>query len=232
MQFKLQSHLIPAGGQPEAIKKLVDGYTKYSKQTLLGITGSGKTFIMAQVIAQVQKPTLVLAHNKTLAAQLYTELREFFPENRVEYFISYFDYYQPESYIPTTDTYIEKESTVNEEIEKMRLKTMAALLSREDVIVVASISCIYGAGNPFDFKSMSLVVRVGERVNRDVLIERLVAMQYARNDDVLEAGRFRVRGDVIDVFLAYDKSIIRIELFGDEVEKINELHAVTLRLFV
>jgi len=218
----------PAGGQPEAIKKLVDGYTKHGQQTLLGITGSGKTFVMAQMIAQVQKPTLVLAHNKTLAAQLYTEFKEFFPENRVEYFISYFDYYQPESYMPTTDTYIEKESTVNVEIEKMRLKTMAALLSREDVIVVASISCIYGAGNPFDFKQMALKIKVGEKVNRDVLIERLVAMQYMRNDEVLEAGRFRVRGDSIDVFLAYDKSIIRIELFGDSIERIMELHAVTL----
>ena len=218
----------PAGGQPEAIKKLVDGYTKHGQQTLLGITGSGKTFVMANVIAAVQKPTLVLAHNKTLAAQLYTEFKEFFPQNRVEYFISYFDYYQPESYIPTTDTYIEKESTVNVEIEKMRLKTMAALLSRDDVIVVASISCIYGAGNQFDFRQMALKIRVGERVKRDVLIDRLVAMQYMRNDDILESGRFRVRGDAIDVFLAYDKSIIRIELFGDEIEKISELHAVTL----
>ncbi len=228
MLFTLHSSMKPAGGQPEAIRKLVEGYSKHNRQTLLGITGSGKTFIMAQVIAAVQKPTLVLAHNKTLAAQLYTEFKEFFPENRVEYFISYFDYYQPESYMPTTDTYIEKESTVNVEIEKMRLKTMAALLSREDVIVVASISCIYGAGNPFDFKSMSVRVRVGERVSREMIIERLVAMQYMRNDDVLEAGRFRVRGDVIDVFLAYDKSIIRIEFFGDEIERISELHAVTL----
>ncbi len=228
MKFKLISHMNPAGGQPEAIRKLVDGYKKHGKQTLLGITGSGKTFVMAQVIAAVQKPTLVLAHNKTLAAQLYTEFKEFFPENRVEYFISYFDYYQPESYMPTTDTYIEKESTVNKEIEKMRLKTMAALLSREDVIVVASISCIYGAGNPFDFKQMALKIKVGEKVNREVLIERLVAMQYMRNDEILESGRFRVRGDVIDVFLAYDKSIIRIELFGDSIEKISELHAVTL----
>jgi len=230
MKFKLITHLKPAGGQPDAIRKLVAGYGKYSQQTLLGITGSGKTFVMANVIAQVQKPTLVLAHNKTLAAQLYTELCEFFPENRVEYFISYYDYYQPESYIPTSDTYIEKEATVNEEIEKMRLKTMAALLSRDDVIVVASISCIYGAGNPFDFKAMSLEIKQGGKFNRQSIIEHLVAMQYVRNDDVLESGRFRVRGDVIDVFLAYDTSIIRIELFGDEVEKITELHAVTLDL--
>ncbi len=227
MKFTLHSQMKPAGGQPEAIRKLVAGYSKHAQQTLLGITGSGKTFVMAQMIAQVQQPTLVLAHNKTLAAQLYTEFCDFFPENRVEYFISYYDYYQPESYIPTSDTYIEKEATVNKEIEKMRLKTMAALLSREDVIVVASISCIYGAGNPFDFKSMSLEITLAGKFNRQRIVEHLVAMQYVRNDEILEPGRFRVRGDVIDVFLAYDKSIIRIELFGDSVEKITELHAVT-----
>ncbi len=230
MAFTLSTTMKPAGGQPEAIRKLVVGYKKYASQTLLGITGSGKTFVMANVIAAVQMPTLVLAHNKTLAAQLYTEFREFFPENRVEYFISYFDYYQPESYIPTSDTYIEKESTVNEEIEKMRLKTMAALLSRDDVIVVASISCIYGAGNPFDFTEMSLRIALRENFSRQRIIEHLIAMQYVRNDEVLEQGRFRVRGDVIDVFLAYDKTIIRIELCGDEVEMISELHAVTLEV--
>ncbi len=230
MNFKLQSQFKPAGGQPEAISKLVKGYDEYDKQTLLGITGSGKTFVIANLIEGVQKPTLVLAHIKTLAAQLYQELKELFPENRVEYFISYYDYYQPESYIPTSDTYIEKEATVNKEIERMRLKAVAGLLSRKDVIVVASISCIYGAGNPKDFLSLSLNLKVGEEFGRRKLITSLVNMQYKRNDAALEGGNFRVRGDVIDIYLAYEKNIIRVELFGDEIESIKELHPVTMEV--
>ncbi len=227
MRFELVSSYKPAGGQPEAIAKLAEGFSKYSRQTLLGITGSGKTFVMANLIETVQKPTLVLAHNKTLAAQLYQEFKELFPKNKVEYFISYYDYYQPESYLPTTDTYIEKDSSVNEQIEIMRLRATAAITSREDVIIVASISCIYGLGNPGDFKELSLAVSKGERRNRDALIKGLVDMQYERNDDYLEPGKFRVRGDIIDVIPAYEQNITRIELFGDEVERIKEVHHIT-----
>lgn len=227
MKFRLKSDFKPAGGQPKAIEKLSEGYNLYDKQTLLGITGSGKTFVMAHLINKVQKPTLVLAHNKTLAAQLYAELKELFPENRVEYFISYYDYYQPESYLPTTDTYIEKDAQVNAQIEKMRLKATAALLSREDTIIVSSISCIYGLGDPRDFSHMSLDIKKGSKVKRQEVISKLVAMQYERNDQVLEPAKFRVRGDVIDVIPAYDENIIRLELFGDEIEKISELHHLT-----
>jgi excinuclease ABC subunit B len=226
MQFKLHSKFKPAGGQPEAIKKIAENLKKNTKQTLLGITGSGKTFCMANVIQKAKMPTLVLAHNKTLAAQLYQELKELFPENRVEYFISYYDYYQPESYIPTSDTYIEKEATVNKQIEKMRLKTMSSLLSREDVIVVASISCIYGAGNPNDFKNLSIELKVGNTINRDDLMLTLVSMLYERSL-VLESGKFRVRGDTIDIYPAYDDQIIRLELFGDDIDRISILHPVT-----
>ena len=227
MKFKLHSKFKPAGGQPEAIKKLTQGYKKHAIQTLLGITGSGKTFTVANLIQNVQKPTLVLAHNKTLAAQLYQEFKELFPENRVEYFISYYDYYQPESYIPTTDTYIEKDASVNKEIERMRLKAVAGLLSRNDVIVVASISCIYGAGNPSDFISLSLEIKTKQKFGRRKFIEALVNMQYKRNTQGLESGQFRVRGDVIDVYLAYEKNVIRVEFFGDEIERIAEVHPVT-----
>jgi excinuclease ABC subunit B len=230
MKFKLKSRFKPAGGQPAAIKKLIDGYKKNSKQTLLGITGSGKTFCMANVIQSVQKPTLILAHNKTLAAQLYAEFKELFPENKVEYFISYYDYYQPESYIPTSDTYIEKEATVNEQIEKMRLRTISSVLSRSDVIVVASISCIYGAGNPEDFLSLALTLEKGEKLSRRKLIHQLVAMRYTRNDTAPEQGNFRVRGDVVDIFLANDESMVRVELFGEEVDRITEHHPVTSEL--
>src|SRR3989338_2898152 len=210
MPFQLVSSFKPAGGQGEAIKKLIEGYYKYPRQTLLGITGSGKTFVMANVIQNVQKPTLVLAHNKTLAAQLYTEFKELFPKNRVEYFISYYDYYQPESYMPTSDLYIEKEATVNEQIEKMRLHATASLMSRDDVIVVASISCIYGLGNPDDFSNMSLVLQKGKAATRSGIVKNLVEMQYERNDQVLEPGRFRLRGNVVDVIPTYEKDIVRI----------------------
>src|SRR3989338_4561757 len=227
MPFQLTSPFKPAGGQPNAIKQLSAGYSKFPRQTLLGITGSGKTFVVANLIQNVQKPTLVLAHNKTLAAQLYQELKELFPHNRVEYFISYYDYYQPESYMPTTDTYIEKEATVNEQIEKMRLKTMASLLSRDDVIVVASISCIYGAGNPQDYKALSFEMKVGQDISRQDLLMHAVAMQYERNDAAPATGDFRVRGDVIDIFPAYDEHAIRIELFGNQIERITEMHSLT-----
>ena len=230
MKFELVSPFKPAGGQPEAIEKLTEGFYKYPRQTLLGITGSGKTFVMANLIEKVQKPTLVLAHNKTLAAQLYTELKELFPKNRVEYFISYYDYYQPESYLPTSDLYIEKEATVNEEIEKFRLHAVSSLLLRNDVIVVASISCIYGIGDPRDFSGMAISVKRGEKASRSGLIKKLVDMQYERSDTVIEPGRFRVRGDVIDVIPAYDKNIIRIELEGNAAARISEIEPLNATL--
>ena len=227
MNFELVSTFKPAGGQPDAIEKLSAGYNKFSRQTLLGITGSGKTFVMANLIAKVQKPTLVLAHNKTLAAQLYAELKELFPHNRVEYFISYYDYYQPESYLPTTDTYIEKDSSVNAQIEKMRHQAAASLLARNDVIVVASISCIYGIGNPNDFLELSLGLSKGMKSSRDKIVNQLVEMQYERNDEFLEPGKFRIRGDVIDIFPPYDEQLVRIELFGDEVESLSAIHFIS-----
>ncbi|HLC93038.1 MAG TPA: excinuclease ABC subunit UvrB [archaeon] len=227
MGFELVSPFRPAGGQPQAIEKLSAGYSKNARQTLLGITGSGKTFVMANLIQKVQKPTLVLAHNKTLAAQLYTEFKELFPKNRVEYFISYYDYYQPESYIPTSDLYIEKEATVNEQIEKMRLHAVASLVSRDDVIVVASISCIYGLGNPEDFSNMSIVVQKGKETTRSKIIAGLIEIQYERNDQALEPGKFRVRGDTIDVIPAYEENIFRLELEGNKVAKISEIHPIT-----
>jgi len=227
MDFKLHSRFAPAGGQPQAIKKLSDGFKKFPRQTLLGITGSGKTFVMANVIQHVQKPTLVLAHNKTLAAQLYAEFKELFPENRVEYFISYYDYYQPESYMPTTDTYIEKDSSINEQIEKMRLKATSSLMARNDVIIVASISCIYGLGDPTNFSQLSVELKTKKKFKRQELIEALVRMQYVRNDLSLEPGQFRARGDVIDIIPAYDETVVRVELFGDEIDKISELNPLT-----
>ncbi|MDA3855153.1 MAG: excinuclease ABC subunit UvrB [Candidatus Woesearchaeota archaeon] len=227
MKFKLVSNYKPAGGQPEAISKLVEGYSKFPIQTLLGITGSGKTFVMANLIERVQKPTLVLAHNKILAAQLYQELKELFPENRVEYFISYYDYYQPESYIPTSDTYIEKEATVNEEIEKLRLRAMASVLSRDDVIIVASISCIYGAGNPEDYQNLSIKLNIGDNIPRKKIIEGLIGMQYVRNDKIIAPGNFRVRGDVLDIFPIYDEQLLRVEMFGETIENIFEIDKVT-----
>lgn len=227
MRFTLKSPYKTSPGQKEAIGKLVSGYSKYDKQTLLGITGSGKTFIMANVIEALQKPTLVIAHNKTLAAQLYSELSELFPENRVEYFVSYYDYYQPESYIPTTDTYIEKDSSVNEQIEKMRLHAVSSLVSRNDTIVVASISCIYGIGNPDDFRSMSVDLRRGAKITRQGLLRSLVEIQYKRNDRNLEPGNFRVRGDTVDVIPAYENHVIRIELEDGKIASIKEINPIT-----
>lgn len=225
--FVLDTEKSPKGGQPEAIKKLVAGYGKFPCQTLLGITGSGKTFMIANVVEQIQKPTLLIAHNKTLAAQLYQELKLLFPHNRVEYFVSYYDYYQPESYIPTTDTFIEKDASVNEKIERMRLRATASLLSRKDTIIVSSISCIYGLGDPKDFAGMSLSLETGKEIDRQKLIVTLLDMQYERNDLSVESGKFRVRGDVIDVMPGYEETIIRIELFDNEIDSVKEIDPVT-----
>jgi excinuclease ABC subunit B len=227
MQFQLIAPYKPSFGQQIAVNQIVDGFFKKEKQTLLGITGSGKTFVMANLIQRLQKPTLIIAHNKTLAAQLYAELNEFFPHNRVEYFISFYDYYQPESYMPTTDMYIEKDSSVNAQIEKMRMHAVSSIVSRRDTIIVASISCIYSLGNPEDFKTMALGLRNGKPLTRKDLIHALVDMQYERNDMVLEPGRFRVRGDVVDVIPSYEEGILRVELGEDQVKKIKEVNPIT-----
>ena len=226
--FKLVTTLIPKGSQPKAIEQLVQGLNAGEQyQTLLGVTGSGKTFTMAKVIEQAQKPTLVLSHNKTLAAQLYSEFQEFFPENRVEYFVSYYDYYQPESYIPERDQYIEKDADINPKIEQMRLSATASLLSRSDVIVVASVSCIYSVGDPADYAHLGFEIQKGQHQPRKDLLGQLIDMQYERNDLDLAAGRFRVKGDTIDIIPAYYNNIIRIELFGDEIDRIQELNKMT-----
>jgi excinuclease ABC subunit B len=220
-QFKLKADFKPAGDQPKAIAKLVDGIKRgVNPQTLLGVTGSGKTFSIACVIQEIQKPTLVIVHNKTLAAQLYNEFKAFFPENRVEYFVSFYDYYQPESYIPASDQYIEKDSQINEYIERMRLSATASLMSRNDVIIVASVSCIYGLGNPDNFTGLGFEIEVGQKINRKEFMMQLINAQYERNDLELLSGRYRVKGDTIDLVPGYDKNIIRIEFFGDVVEKI------------
>ena len=217
------------GDQPEAIRQLVSGVRSGAiAQTLLGVTGSGKTFTAANVIAQVNRPTLILSHNKTLAAQLYSEMRQFFPDNAVEYFVSYYDYYQPEAYIPTTDTYIEKDLSINEEIDRLRLSAISALLSgRKDVIVVSSVSCLYGIGNPQDFSKASIEVKVGEMFNMTYLLNKLVDSQYIRNDADLNRGRFRVKGDTVDIYLAYADCVLRVEFFGNEVDAIMTLDPVT-----
>lgn len=227
MHFELKAPYKPSPGQKEAIESIVKGFSRAKKQTLLGITGSGKTFVMANVIEELQKPTLIIAHNKTLAAQLYTELKELFPNNRVEYFISYYDYYQPESYIPTTDTYIEKDSAVNEQIEKMRLHAVSSLVSRSDTIIVASISCIFGLGNPSDFSNLSVPLKIGAKTTRQKLLSSLVEIQYQRNDQSLESGRFRVRGDAVDIIPAYEENILRIELEDGEISSLKEILPVT-----
>ncbi|WP_457565555.1 excinuclease ABC subunit UvrB, partial [Caldithrix abyssi] len=228
--FKLVSSYKPQGDQPQAIAGLVEGLKRGEKfQTLLGVTGSGKTYTMANVIAQVNKPTLIISHNKTLAAQLYGEFKGFFPENAVEYFISYYDYYQPEAYIPTTDTYIEKDSSINDEIDRLRLKATSSLLARRDVIVVASVSCIYGIGSPSDYMSMLVMLRVGDHFNRQDLLMRLVDIQYTRNDFDFQRGTFRIRGDIVDIFPAYEEFAYRIEFFGSEVDSIKTLDPVSGR---
>jgi excinuclease ABC subunit B len=228
-EFTLRTSFTPKGSQPEAIAQLVDGISKknFSAQTLLGVTGSGKTFSMANVIQAVQRPALVLAHNKTLAAQLFSEFKEFFPENRVEYFVSYYDYYQPESYIPQRDLYIEKDADINPKIEQMRLAATASLLSRPDVIIVASVSCIYNIGDPKEYKELGFEIRKGMAVKRNDLLRKLLEIQYERNDLELQPGRFRVKGNTIDFIPGYYTNIYRIEMDGDQVESIKELNKVT-----
>ena len=228
MDFKLISDYDPKGDQPKAIEELYESLSKNSKhQTLLGVTGSGKTFTMANLIQKTQKPTLIISHNKTLAAQLYSEFKSFFPENAVEYFVSYYDYYQPEAYVPQTDTYIEKDSSINDDIERLRISASSSLISREDVIVIASVSCIYGLGSPEDFKAMMLVLKAGMDLSRDRLLEHLVEILYNRNDIDFKRGTFRVRGDVVDIFPAYLETAVRLEFFGDTLESIFELDPLT-----
>ncbi|MFM7556641.1 MAG: excinuclease ABC subunit UvrB, partial [Verrucomicrobiota bacterium] len=226
--FQLKSDYAPAGDQPAAIAKLVAGLQKGEPhQVLLGVTGSGKTFTMANVVARMGRPALVLSHNKTLAAQLYAEFKSFFPDNAVEYFVSYFDFYQPEAYIPRTDTFIEKDSSVNEEIERLRLSTMNSLLSRRDVLVVASVSCIYGIGDRRDYESMVVPLRIGQQLSREQLLARLVDLQYSRNDFDLTRGKFRVRGDVVELHPAYTEDALRIEFFGEELERFTRFDPLT-----
>ena len=228
-KFILHSEYKPTGDQPQAIEALVKGFKEGNQfQTLLGVTGSGKTFTMANIIQQLGKPTLILAHNKTLAAQLYGEMKEFFPENAVEYFVSYYDYYQPEAYVPSTDTYIAKDSSINDEIDKLRLSATAALIERKDVIIVSSVSCIYGLGSPIDYKQMMLSLRPGMEKDRDEVIRRLIDMQYTRNEMEFKRGTFRVNGDVLDVYPAdYTDMAIRIEFFGDEIDRITQTDVMT-----
>src|SRR6266516_1842897 len=227
-EFRVEAPFQPTGDQPEAIAQLVEGIRKnYKDQTLLGVTGSGKTYTVAKVIEQVQKPTLVLAPNKTLAAQLYSEYKEFFPNNAVEYFVSYYDYYQPEAYIPRTDTYVEKESMLNEEIEKLRLSATRSLFERRDVLIVASVSCIYGLGSPEEYGEVVLTLKVGEERRRDKILRHLTEIQYERNDANFIRGRFRVRGDVLEIFPAYEDVAVRIEFFGDEIERMTEIDPLT-----
>ena len=228
MDFRLQSDYQPMGDQPQAIKGLVESISKGNMdQTLLGVTGSGKTFSMANVIQDLQRPALIISPNKTLAAQLYSEFKAFFPNNAVEYFVSYYDYYQPEAYVPSTDTFIEKDSSINEEIERLRLAATSSLISRRDVIVIASVSCIYGLGSPDDFEALSIEITKGQDLGRDNLLEGLVEALYNRNDMELKAGRFRVRGDVVDLFPAYANNPIRVEFWGDEVEDIREIDPIS-----
>jgi len=229
MEFKLHSEFAPTGDQPQAIKALVEGFQNGNQfQTLLGVTGSGKTFTMANVIAALNKPTLVIAHNKTLAAQLYGEFKEFFPENAVEYFVSYYDYYQPEAYVPSSDTYIAKDSSINDEIDKLRLSATAAMAERKDVIIVASVSCIYGIGSPDDYMNMMVSLRPGMEIDRDEVIRQLIDMQYTRNEMDFKRGTFRVHGDVVEIFPANNSDkAIRVEFFGDEIDRITEIDVLT-----
>ena len=227
--FKLHSEYKPTGDQPVAIKQLSEGIKQGKKyQTLLGVTGSGKTFTMANIIQQVQKPTLVLAHNKTLAGQLYSEFKEFFPENNVEYFVSYYDYYQPESYIPQSDTYIEKDASINDEIDKLRHSATASLFETRDVIIVASVSCIYGLGDPIDYEHMIISLRPGMQKSREEVLRKLVNMQYTRNEIDFKRGTFRAKGDIVEIYPSdQSESAIRVEFWGDEIEKLVEINPLT-----
>ncbi|HQO96101.1 MAG TPA: excinuclease ABC subunit UvrB, partial [Sedimentibacter sp.] len=228
-EFKIKSEYIPTGDQPQAIEKITEGLKKnYKYQTLLGVTGSGKTFTMANIIEKIQKPTLVLAHNKTLAAQLCSEFKEFFPDNAVEYFVSYYDYYQPEAYVPSSDTFIEKDASINDEIDKLRHSATSALFERKDVIIVASVSCIYGLGSPIDYENLVISLRPGMVKDRDEIIRKLVEIQYKRNDIAFTRGTFRVRGDTVEIFPASSsENAIRVEFFGDEVDRITEINTIT-----
>ncbi|HSD04372.1 MAG TPA: DEAD/DEAH box helicase family protein, partial [Nitrosopumilaceae archaeon] len=227
--FELSAEFQPTGDQPNAIELLVNEVQKKKIQTLLGVTGSGKTFTIANVIQRTGKNTLVISHNKTLAAQLYSELKQFFPKNNVGYFVSYYDYYQPESYIPQTDTYIEKDTQINEKIEKMRLEATAMLLSGEPTIIVATVSCIYSLGSPRDWEAMSISIENGATVSRSALIKQLVNARYERNDTELSSGRFRIKGDTLDIIPAYSDDVIRISMFGDKIEKISVHDNISLK---
>ncbi|MGH7889095.1 MAG: DEAD/DEAH box helicase family protein, partial [Thermodesulfobacteriota bacterium] len=227
-KFQLISDYQPQGDQPQAIQQLTEGVLRGDKyQTLLGVTGSGKTFTVANTIANVGKPTLVISHNKTLAAQLYGELKGFFPKNAVEFFISYYDYYQPEAYVPSTDTYIAKDTSINDDIDRLRLRATSSLMEREDVIIVASVSCIYGIGSPTEWKEQMLFLETGQKIERDQLLKGLIDIHYTRNDIEFARGTFRVRGDVIEVHPAYEETALRIEMFGDEIEKISVINTLT-----
>ncbi|MFW5980613.1 MAG: DEAD/DEAH box helicase family protein, partial [Halanaerobiaceae bacterium] len=227
-KFKLHAPYDPKGDQPEAIKRIARGINQgYRHQTLLGATGTGKTFTMAAVIEKVNMPTLVIAHNKTLAAQLTSEFKEYFPQNAVNYFVSYYDYYQPEAYVPQTDTYIEKDASMNEEIDKLRLSATSALFERKDVLIVASVSCIYGLGSPADYLNLSCDLKVGEIKDRDTILRELTLMQYSRNNIDLSRGHFRVKGDVIEIYPSYRDVALRVELFGDEIDRITQIDTVT-----
>src|SRR5687768_17086984 len=226
--FHLESPHRPAGDQPRAIAELSQGLARGDRfQTLLGATGTGKTFSIAHTIANHGRPTLVMSHNKTLAAQLYGELKALFPRNAVEYFISYYDYYQPEAYVPATDTYIEKDSSINEDIERLRLRATSSLMERDDVVIVASISCIYGLGDPREYRELMLMLEAGQKMGRRDILEALVRIQYVRNDMEFVRGTFRVRGDVVEVYPAYEEQAIRIELFGDDIERISRFNPLT-----
>ena len=228
MSFELVSKYKPRGDQPDAIRALVESLRAGNRyQTLLGVTGRGKTFTMANVIQQLDRPTLVVSHNKTLAAQLFSEFKQFFPHNAVEYFVSYYDYYQPEAYIPHTDTYIEKDASINEQLEKLRLSTTSSLLSRRDTVVVASVSCIYGLGSPEDYSEMMALMKVGDEMSRDDLLRKLVDMQYNRNEIEFTRGNFRVRGDTVEVCPSYTEDAVRIEFFGDKIEQITRFDPLT-----
>jgi len=227
-RFDLQAPFQPAGDQPKAIAELTKGLDRGDRfQTLLGVTGSGKTMTVANVIKNQGRPALVLSHNKTLAAQLYGELKSFFPHNAVEYFISYYDYYQPEAYVPTTDTYIEKDASINEDIDRLRLRATSSLMERDDVIIVATVSAIYGLGDPVSYREQMVTITQGQRVNRDDVLRALVKIQYNRNDVAFERGTFRVRGDTVEIFPAYEEQGVRVELWGDEVERISKINVLT-----
>src|SRR4249920_1232785 len=226
--FSLQSPFEPAGDQPKAIAELTTGLERGDRfQTLLGVTGSGKTMTIANVIRNIGKPTLVLSHNKTLAAQLYGELKSFFPNNAVEYFISYYDYYQPEAYVPSSDTYIEKDASINEDIDRLRLRATSSLMERDDVVIVATVSAIYGLGDPETYEASMVTLNVGQTIARDEILRSLVRIQYHRNDVAFERGTFRVRGDTVEIFPAYEEQAVRLEMFGDEIERISKIEPLT-----